>query len=193
MKSPIPTKTSLWPTSQDPKNSKKTVALPKDGEWLTLLSSAVTHNVNTDYIIPCKCIQLFFSFFKSLLGKLIIVELKNDLALQGKAIYHNLSRLSVTYNSVPCMLTGTLHSVDQYLNIKLTNMTVVDPKKYPQLVGKIICVIWILTKLFPTCFCQVAVNNCFIRGSVVRYVHLPVKDVNLSLLNDSVRRSSART
>jgi small nuclear ribonucleoprotein (snRNP)-like protein len=45
------------------------------------------------------------------MGKIIIVELKNDLALRG-----------------------TLHSVDQYLNIKLTGMTVVDPKKYPHLV-----------------------------------------------------------
>ena len=40
-------------------------------------------------------LQLFFSFFKTLVGKEIAVELKNDV-----------------------VLTGTLHSVDQYLNIK---------------------------------------------------------------------------
>ena len=39
------------------------------------------------------------------------MELKNDLAV-----------------------TGTLHSVDQYLNIKLENVTVVDQARFPQLV-----------------------------------------------------------
>ncbi len=40
--------------------------------------------------------MLFYSFFKSLVGKDVVVELKNDLSL-----------------------CGTLHSVDQYLNIKV--------------------------------------------------------------------------
>ena len=57
-------------------------------------------------------VQLFYSFFKTLVGKEIAVELKNDVAL-----------------------TGTLHSVDQYLNIKLNNVNVVDAEKYPQLVS----------------------------------------------------------
>ena len=55
---------------------------------------------------------MFYSFFKTLLGKEVAVELKNDVAL-----------------------TGTLHSVDQYLNIKLLNVQVVDAEKYPQLVS----------------------------------------------------------
>lgn len=55
--------------------------------------------------------QLFYSFFKTLVGKEIAVELKNDVAL-----------------------TGTLHSVDQYLNVKLTDVHVVDAERYPQLV-----------------------------------------------------------
>lgn len=55
--------------------------------------------------------QLFYSFFKTLVGKEIAVELKNDVAL-----------------------TGTLHSVDQYLNVKLTEVQVVDAERYPQLV-----------------------------------------------------------
>jgi hypothetical protein len=42
------------------------------------------------------CGQLFFSYVKELVGKKVIVELKNILAI-----------------------CGTLHSVDQYLNIKL--------------------------------------------------------------------------
>lgn len=39
------------------------------------------------------------------------VELKNDLAI-----------------------TGTLHSVDQYLNVKLNNVRVVNEQKYPHMV-----------------------------------------------------------
>ncbi|KAG6487505.1 hypothetical protein ZIOFF_056091 [Zingiber officinale] len=46
--------------------------------------------------------MLFFSYFKELVGKEVTVELKNDLTIRG-----------------------TLHSVDQYLNIKLENIKVV--------------------------------------------------------------------
>eukprot|EP01116_Phalansterium_solitarium_P011039 TRINITY_DN2664_c0_g1_i1.p3 TRINITY_DN2664_c0_g1~~TRINITY_DN2664_c0_g1_i1.p3 ORF type:complete len:111 (-),score=36.92 TRINITY_DN2664_c0_g1_i1:485-775(-) len=87
--------------------------------------------------------MLFFSFFKTLIGKEIIVELKNDLCIRG-----------------------VLDSVDQYLNIKLAKISVVDEDKYPHLLS---------------------VKNCFIRGSVVRYVQLPARDVNKELLQDSTR------
>lgn len=30
---------------------------------------------------------------------------------------------------------GTLHSVDQYLNIKLTDISITDPEKYPHMVS----------------------------------------------------------
>ena len=57
--------------------------------------------------------KLFYSFFKTLVGKEIIIELKNDIILKG-----------------------TLHSVDQYLNVKLENIKVVDEKAHPYLVWK---------------------------------------------------------
>jgi small nuclear ribonucleoprotein (snRNP)-like protein len=87
--------------------------------------------------------MLFYSFFKSLVGKEITVELKNDLCIKG-----------------------TLHSVDQYLNIKLKEISVIDEDKYPHLMS---------------------VKNCFIRGSVVRYVLLPAKEVDTELLQNSAR------
>lgn len=62
-------------------------------------------------VIHLSISQLFFSFFKTLVGKEVAVELKNDIAI-----------------------TGTLVSVDQYLNVKLTDVRVVDPTRYPQLV-----------------------------------------------------------
>eukprot|EP00956_Cyclotella_meneghiniana_P006809 scaffold9109_cov73-Cyclotella_meneghiniana.AAC.3 len=88
--------------------------------------------------------KLFFSFFKTLVGKEIAVELKNDV-----------------------VLTGILHSVDQYLNIKLTNVSVVNKDKYPQLTS---------------------LKNCFIRGSVVRYVQINPNDVDTELLQDATRK-----
>ncbi|KAJ8467124.1 hypothetical protein OPV22_029676 [Ensete ventricosum] len=90
--------------------------------------------------------MLFFSYFKELVGKEVTVELKNDLAIRG-----------------------TLHSVDQYLNIKLENIRVVDQDKYPHMLS---------------------VRNCFIRGSVVRYVQLPPDGVDIDILHDATRREA---
>ncbi|PHH61492.1 hypothetical protein CDD81_339 [Ophiocordyceps australis] len=91
--------------------------------------------------------MLFFSFFKTLIEHQVTVELKNDIQLKG-----------------------TLKSVDQYLNIKLDNISVVDELKYPHLSS---------------------VKNVFIRGSVVRYVHLPAAAVDTQLLEDATRREAA--
>ena len=81
------------------------------------------------------------------MGKEIAVELKNDV-----------------------VLTGTLHSVDQYLNIKLTNVSIVNENRYPQLT---------------------ALKNCFIRGSVVRYVQINPSDVDTELLQDATRKENS--
>mmetsp|Transcript_31565 Transcript_31565/g.66392 ORF Transcript_31565/g.66392 Transcript_31565/m.66392 type:complete len:100 (-) Transcript_31565:377-676(-) len=91
--------------------------------------------------------MLFFSFFKTLVGKEVAVELKNDV-----------------------VLTGTLHSVDQYLNIKLTTVNVVNQDRYPQLT---------------------TLKNCFIRGSVVRYVQINPSDVDTELLQDATRKENS--
>ncbi|KRX96161.1 U6 snRNA-associated Sm-like protein LSm2, partial [Trichinella pseudospiralis] len=64
-------------------------------------------------------------------------------------------------------ITGNLHSVDQYLNLRLNDVSISDPEKYPHLVS---------------------VKNCFIRGSVVRYVHLPADEVDTQLLQDATRK-----
>ena len=92
--------------------------------------------------------QLFYSFFKTLVGKEIVVELKNDLAIRG-----------------------TLHSVDQYLNIKLLGISVEDAATFPHMQS---------------------VKNCFIRGSVIKYVQLPASEVDTELLQDATRREAAQ-
>mmetsp|Transcript_2838 Transcript_2838/g.10317 ORF Transcript_2838/g.10317 Transcript_2838/m.10317 type:complete len:95 (+) Transcript_2838:27-311(+) len=90
--------------------------------------------------------MLFFSYFKTLVGKQVVVELKNDLAI-----------------------AGTLQSVDQYLNLKLENTSAVDEARFPHMKS---------------------VRNCFIRGSVVRYVQLPPDGVDVEILHDATRREA---
>lgn len=90
--------------------------------------------------------MLFYSYFKTLVGKEVTVELKNDLCI-----------------------TGTLHSVDQYLNIKLNAIKVANEAKYPHMLS---------------------VRACFVRGSVVRYVQLPPGSVDVELLHDATRREA---
>lgn len=70
------------------------------------------------------------------------------------------------------VMTGILHSVDQYLNVKLINVQVVEPQKFPQLI---------------------ALSNCFIRGSVVRYIQIPPEQVDVQLLQDAARQENAPT
>ncbi|KAI9292145.1 AmphiBrf43 [Neoconidiobolus thromboides FSU 785] len=91
--------------------------------------------------------MLFYSFFKTLVGKTVTVELKNDLSING-----------------------ILVSVDQFLNLKLDKIEVQDQERYPHMLS---------------------LKNCFIRGSVVRYVQLSSKDVDFALLQDATRRNSS--
>lgn len=88
--------------------------------------------------------MLFFSFFKTLVDQEVTVELKNDIEIKG-----------------------TLKSVDQFLNLKLDNITCTNGQRYPYL-G--------------------AVKNLFIRGSNVRYVHMNPNSVDCTLLQEASRR-----
>ena len=96
----------------------------------------------------CLVLQIFLTFFKTMLGKTIVVELKNDIKIQG-----------------------VLESIDQFLNFKLNDIVVLDAEKYPHLM---------------------TVRNCFIRGSVVRYVQVPSSEVNTELLQDSCRKEQLK-
>lgn len=66
-------------------------------------------------------------------------------------------------------IKGILKSVDQFMNIKLENVTTLEDDKFPHLT---------------------AVRDLFIRGSVVRYVHLPPGAVDTTLLEDATRREA---
>lgn len=90
--------------------------------------------------------MLFYSFFKTLVGNQVTVELKNDIIIKG-----------------------TLHSVDQFLNIRLTDVSAVEASQHPYIRS---------------------VKNCFIRGSVVRYVELPSSEVDAELLQEASLREA---
>ncbi|KAJ8109055.1 hypothetical protein OPT61_g7732 [Boeremia exigua] len=137
------------------------------------------------------------AFFKTLVEHEITVELKNEVQIRG-----------------------TLKSVDQYLNIKLDNAEAVDEVRWPHLgqpdwTGKMrglhgIAIpatvdwakcrndaFWKLERLVELLH-RAAGDRCstkdmFIRGSVVRYVHLPSGAVDTALLEDATRREIEAT
>jgi small nuclear ribonucleoprotein (snRNP)-like protein len=84
-----------------------------------------------------------FFFLSNLLQ--ITVDLKNDIKI-----------------------TGTLKSVDQFLNLKLDNIQV-DTEKYPHFI---------------------AIKNLFLRGTNIRYIHLNPAYVDTNLLQDASRREA---
>jgi U6 snRNA-associated Sm-like protein LSm2 len=90
--------------------------------------------------------QIFQTFFRTLVGQTVTVELKNDLQIRG-----------------------VLESVDQYLNLKLAACEVVEKERHPQLL---------------------ALRTIFVRGSVVRYVHVPKEHVDVELLQDAARKEA---
>lgn len=57
-------------------------------------------------------------------------------------------------------------SLLQYLNMKLNGIEVEDKVQHPHLLS---------------------VKNCFVRGSTIRYVQIPPKDVDVELLQDATR------
>lgn len=91
----------------------------------------------------------------------------------------------------------------QYLNVKLNDISVPDPDKYPHMVCTHIaeCISLSTHLLLPESTClmlkllvwlQLSVRNCFIRGSVVRYVQLPAEEVDTVLLQDATRKDAVQ-
>ncbi|CAN0381335.1 unnamed protein product [Lampetra planeri] len=152
MASPVAPGRLSWPDTGQSGPVPRVQTSTGSGPGTTPLARACAVLIRTAYQGESRALSktssLFYSFFKSLVGKDVVVELKNDLSI-----------------------CGTLHSVDQYLNIKLTDISVTDPEKYPHMLS---------------------VKNCFIRGSVVRYVQLPADEVDTQLLQDAARKEATQ-
>ena len=116
--------------------------------------------------------QLFYSLFKSLHGKEMLIELKNDLRIRCCAItQRDDSSLSSFFQTkhifllISAWCRGKLHSVDQYLNFKLTGYVALQRHQCLRLTPKIDIRVENEEK-YPH---LLSVTSIFIRGSVVRY------------------------
>lgn len=177
--------------------------------------------------------MLFYSFFKTLVGKEIVVELKNGAAAASLAAAHRsvVPARPPTSRAADLAIRGTLHSVDQFLNIKLLTVSVEDSENFPHMVCRCAgprlslgraqsqpqlqprphpqplalspsaasrCPSPSLSPArlnphrTPLVESQQSVKNCFIRGSVIRYVQLPSAEIDTELLQDATRRESAQ-
>ena len=100
--------------------------------WKRLLQPQVL----TAWLVALPAVQLFYSFFKTLVGKEIVVERRMvaepaqtalaETARSARPAYLRISspppsqpRLPLAALVPDLAIRGTLHSVDQYLNIKL--------------------------------------------------------------------------
>ena len=75
------------------------------------------------------------------------------------------------------VLRGVLTSVDQYLNVKLHNVHASTHTVKPDTAT-------LVERALPHMEC---VQNCFVRGSVIRYITLPPEQVDVHLLHESMR------
>ncbi|GMM49422.1 Sm-like protein [Starmerella bacillaris] len=90
--------------------------------------------------------MLLYSFLKTITEKEIVIELKNDLKIRG-----------------------TLKSVDQFHNIRIDDIQIMNLDQYPHLA---------------------AVKSLFVRGPSIRYVYLPKEAVDVDLLQEASRREA---
>ncbi|BAM78933.1 snRNP core Sm-like protein SmX5 [Cyanidioschyzon merolae strain 10D] len=70
-------------------------------------------------------------------------------------------------------IRGRLEAVDQYLNVRLAQVQVHTAAAPPVL--------------------QLLHGSCTVRGSCIRYIHLPVEKVDTELLQEATRRVAAAT
>ena len=76
----------------------------------------------------------------------------------------------------------------RFLNIRLDSIKVLDETRHPHMVSLALQSVGSLKAVHISSLAQMAVKNCFIRGSVVRYVQLPAEHVDTQLLEDATRR-----
>eukprot|EP00405_Crypthecodinium_cohnii_P044476 CAMPEP_0206588496 /NCGR_PEP_ID=MMETSP0325_2-20121206/38318_1 /ASSEMBLY_ACC=CAM_ASM_000347 /TAXON_ID=2866 /ORGANISM="Crypthecodinium cohnii, Strain Seligo" /LENGTH=104 /DNA_ID=CAMNT_0054096787 /DNA_START=57 /DNA_END=368 /DNA_ORIENTATION=+ len=81
------------------------------------------------------------------------------------------SQVTVELKNDLC-ITGSLQKVDQFLNLNLVNVSVNDSDRCPQLLS---------------------VKTAFIRGSMVRYVHVSPHEVDAEALQAAAEEKQSRS
>lgn len=66
-------------------------------------------------------------------------------------------------------IRGTLQTVDRYMNIRLVDIEVENVEQHPQLLST---------------------QNCFVRGSTIRYISMSENDINLREIQETCSRSA---
>jgi small nuclear ribonucleoprotein (snRNP)-like protein len=79
--------------------------------------------------------MLFYSYFKTLVGKEVQIEGRPCNTLCQQTMLTTLLEQVTVELKNDLAIAGILHSVDQYLNIKLTDTRVVNESKYPHMVS----------------------------------------------------------
>jgi len=64
------------------------------------------------------------------------------------------------------VIKGKLYHIDSYYNIKLIETTILNSTAFPHIKR---------------------INDCFIRGSNIKYIHLPPDEVNLEALREKCK------
>lgn len=84
--------------------------------------------------------MLFYSYFKTLVGKEVSSLYPSQASTPstrrfGRSVHFAAYASQVTVElKNDLSITGVLHSVDQYLNVKLNSVKVVNESKYPHMV-----------------------------------------------------------
>lgn len=145
-------------------------------------------------------IQLIFSVFKTLTDQTVTVELKNDLSITG--VLKSVDQYVLIFHTFILTTSRGAHvkgTASRFLNIRLDSIKVLDEARHPHMVSPDTSTTFPHHSLsYPTDLCgnfpsKMAVKNCFIRGSVVRYVQLPPEHVDTQLLEDATRRGMTAT
>lgn len=130
-------------------------------------------------------VQLIFSVLKTLQDQELTVELKNDMAIRGQL-------KSVDQCAYPALSSSI--SADPLPSTGSSTSSSTTSAYWTKSATRIWCarlflfLLYKATDLFHRV--QVAVRNCFIRGSTVRYVQLPKAAVDTQLLEDATRRGT---
>lgn len=153
-------------------------------------------------------LQLFYSFFKSLVGKDVVVELKNDLRyciLSSQLVFFKYNS-SLKWNNSNVIRNFTVYAAhctpstsiwtsnwltSAWMTQKNIHTCCTYRKRFttPWIEQKKNLLSYSMTNIL-MCIHFRSVKNCFIRGSVVRYVQLPGEEVDTQLLQDAARKEA---
>lgn len=165
--------------------------------------------------------QLFYSFFKSLVGKDVVVELKNDLRYVSILVHQSIVIVGVIQRSTLNTLENILFLLQHLWHITFSRpipQYKIDRhqrKWHRKIPAHAVSMRYWCQQISPPTTMRIrsiylplplwnddtwsqlfifnnsrSVKNCFIRGSVVRYVQLPGDEVDTQLLQDAARKEA---